>query len=609
METIMNRKLFCLIFSGLILLCTSVSRGAASPFQNKELDQFFKGKALVFAGEWPTVRSAMETYLKDYPAGKMRDEALYWLAKSLDRLARDARDVVSAIDLKQKAFAFLDRLVKDFPDSLWRGDAKELQVTIAGGLAVLGVETYQKYLEDAVRSNAKNGIEIKMAALDSIIALDSKTAIPVLRNFLKMENDAGLRKHTVHLLGQKYTREVAAILEDAAKTDRDAEVRKEAGYWLDKIRIGLIPVQLIYYCYELRAADPSVQAKVPEGRVVQFTVPHGRPGSDSRAKRAIEQVFAGRIGFTGSMAAMSSDSFEQFDSMSRISHNIGGFNIELDAASITKTANDIAGRVRIGDMFMPFKVDGAQDVILAARRGDRQAVLYLEMAAKDIPLTVREEEKSSPAANLKPYSPGQEPVYSSEFHAMGIVIRSTRNSIDPDFQTTKLADFGQAKAEIPGSDGIWTLTGQLLLLNKERMLVGRMAKLVRPDGTTAATGEIRVPVGNPAVFKTGGGTELKFPTTFDLDNGGWIHSSRAQFGGGELAGDVIDFGPSQASLPGPRGIWTLTGRFVFLRGEQRIVARGAVLTDPQGITAARGELLIIPVKNPDKFTLESERRN
>jgi hypothetical protein len=157
-------------------------------------------------------------------------------------------------------------------------------------------------------------------------------------------------------------------------------------------------------------------------------------------------------------------------------------------------------------------------------------------------------------------------------------------------------------------------------MNKEKMLVGRMAKLVRPDGSIAAEGEeIRVPAGNPAGFKTGGVADTKalpasapdtgMETTYPLENGGWIRSPRPAAGAANTPGDLLDFGTAQASLPGPRGNWTLRGYLILLKSDREIMACKAVLTNPEGKTAAQGTLIFIPVKNPEKFRLTVERIN
>ena len=58
-------------------------------------------------------------------------------------------------------------------------------------------------------------------------------------------------------------------------------------------------------------------------------------------------------------------------------------------------------------------------------------------------------------------------------------------AVDAPKRPKGVTDYSLAKAEIPGPDGTWILTGHLLRLNKENVLVGRMAKLVKPDGKVA----------------------------------------------------------------------------------------------------------------------------
>lgn len=495
----MNKKILILILGGLILLGAASLRAEAL-YQNKEMDQFFRAKAAVFAGDWPAVRSGMETYLKDFPAGKMRDEALFWLAGSLDRLARDARDAATAVDLKKKAFDLLDRLIKEFPSSLWGNDARESQITIAGGLAVLGDETKQKFLEEAVQSKAKESFEVKKAALNSIVALKAGTALPVLRRFLSTESEADLRKSAVRLVGGKYPREAVPILEEVVRNDQDAGVRGEAESLLARIRMSLIPVKVSYFCFETRLTDPSVYAKVPEGTVAPFTVPHNSSANEARLKRAISRIFDGRIEFTGSKATMNSDILDEMEG-SRVAHTIAGFHIELIADSIVKTANQIFGRVRFGEMEAPFSADRGTDAVLVSRRGDRQAVMVLRMSPKEIEENEAEDESAS-RRSAKDYL--KPPSYRNAYRTMGIVIYSDRDIdvFDPSSFKSNLFDYGRAVAEMPGPGGTWVLSGQLILLNKERVLVGRMAELVRPDGTTAAAGdEIQVPVDHPEKYR------------------------------------------------------------------------------------------------------------
>ncbi len=603
---------------------------ATEPYQNKELEQFFKVKILVFSRQWAGVRSGMEQYLRDYPAGKMRDEALYWLGWSLDKLARAEQEKPRVVDLKTRAFEVLDRVVKEFPESLWRDDAQRLQVTIAGELAILGVSSQQKVLEDALTSKNKSEADLRNVALNSIINLNPKTAIPAMQNFLKVEQNPELKKQCVSLLGRRYTREVVGILEDVAKNDQDEEVRKEAEYWLGKIKIRLIPVQLNYYCYDSRLTDAEEYAKVPEGKVAKFFIPHGRSGSESRIKAEIRRIFKKRIYFTGSQATSrgASDPFEYMKTLGttiRTAHNISGFRIAVDSGSINKTLESFEGLVFFNDMAEAFRVDGRNDVLLAARRSDRLAIMYLEMAPKDVETPGQSEDEdtgSGFASSIKSVPPASQkkPVYYSSHRTMGIVINSTRQSTDPDSFKSGIYDYSLAEAEIPGAGGTWKLSGHLLLEQKERVLIGRMAKLVRPDGTTAAVGdEIRVPVKDPAAFTaTGGKTETgrekpsiseaaedkKYNVSFNLEGGGWIQSARMRFDLEEFGREVIDCGLAKARIPGQGGTWILTGSLILMKKEGRIVAKDAVLMNPAGKVAAEARLITVPLKNPEKFTFE-----
>lgn len=646
----MKNKRGSVIVGGLIVLGLIAARsfaeggGAAAlstrtaSYQNVELEKFFEAKTAVFENNWAAARAGMERYLRDYPAGKMRDEALYWLGRSFDRLAREEKDIARVIGLKTRAAETLDRMIREFPKSVWRDDAQELRVAIAGELVALGVSSERKIIEEAVRSQDKTEIEVRRVALNSLAKLDPKTAVPALRDFLAAEPDPGLRKKCLSILGRKSTREVTSILENAARNDADEGVRGEARYWLEKIRVRLIPVQLNYYCYEARLTDPSEYGKVPEGEVAAFSLDHGQVS----VKAGIQKVFSGRISITGSNASSkgATDVFELMRTEGttiHTSHLIAGFRLAVDGGSIAKTPESISGRVLVDEMASAFKVDRRSDVLLAARRGERLAVIYLEMAPKDVAAFENAADEDSPSGLASFFesigqlfkSQSKEPIYYTEsrLSKSGLVIYSTLHSTPdsmPEHSKEDVFDYSLAKAEIPGSGGTWTLTGHLLLLKKENVFVGRMAKLVKPNGQVAWEGdEVRVPIADPSAFTTGGkaapapapaaetppAAEAKYTVSFNLAGGGWIHSSRARFRMEEVSGDVVDFDEAKAVIPGPGGSWVLTGRLVLLKRQDLIMAREAVLINAEGKVAAEAAILMVPVKKPENYTVAKARGN
>ncbi len=501
----------------LLTILLAVAGFPAEPYQNKELDQFHKVKASVYDQEWAKVRAGMEEYLQAYPAGKMRDEALYWLGRGLDRLARQKKEKAGIIALKSKAAETLDRMIREFPDSLWLDDARELRLGIAGELAILGLASERSVIEEAVRSRDKSEVEFRRIALRSLVKLDPRTALPAMGDFLETETDPGLRKEAVALLGRKSSNQVIALLESVVRTDPSEDVRREAGIWLAKIKTRLIPVQLNYYCYEARLTDPSAYGKVPEGQVASFSLPHGRAGSESRTKNEIGRVFGGKVGFSGSLATSmgASNLYDRLvtEGMTiRTAHKINNVRLGLDGDSLVKTPTSITGRVFFDAQAAAFAVTTQNDILLAARRGDRLALMYLEMAPKDQAAEEAEEDSGIDPSLFKSLGKllkGQSkaPVYyqESRFSDTGLIIESTLQTT-AEIGAKDVVDYSLARARIPGPGGAWTLTGQILMLKREKVLVGRMAKLVKPDGTVAAEAEeIRVPIKDPAAFSVAGG--------------------------------------------------------------------------------------------------------
>ena len=93
-----------------------------------DLDRFLEAKEHVLQMEWETAHEELESYLEDFPVGSHRDEALYWLARSLNRLARTQTDIERVIDLKRRASNHLDELLETRPESVWRDDAEALRM-------------------------------------------------------------------------------------------------------------------------------------------------------------------------------------------------------------------------------------------------------------------------------------------------------------------------------------------------------------------------------------------------------------------------------------------------------------------------------------------------
>ncbi len=73
--------------------------------------------------------------------------------------------------------------------------------------------------------------ELKMAALDALLMMESEKAIPVLKKILD-KKDFEMRKKAVFILSQKDPKVAIPILKKIALTDSDPEIKENAIFWL-----------------------------------------------------------------------------------------------------------------------------------------------------------------------------------------------------------------------------------------------------------------------------------------------------------------------------------------------------------------------------------------
>jgi hypothetical protein len=604
-------------------------------YQNKELERFFAAKAHVFKRDWTEAVAGLEKYLEQFPRGEMRDEALYWLAMSQNRLSRENKEAAAVVRLKEEALENLGTLIDKHPSSLWTDDARALRIEIQTELVLLGKKEYEQDVREAARSRGQEQSELTLVALDSLIRMKPEAAVPALTEVLQKSENPTVRKRCVLLLGRNYSGEVLEVLHDAVRNDSDAEVRKEAQHWVEQIQTRLIPVELSYYAFATWADEDFDRARVPEGKLSRFALPPGRPGA-GRAQAAISRFFDGtlaRFGSTGSHRGVANlyTTLAAGSSYTRISHRINDFQVHVVGGSIKKQANQISGEVQFQDLKSrerytePFTVNDGRDALFAMRRGEQLAVMLLQFENRPFADEADEEGESGFWAEslAKPlrilsqiFKVKKKPVYYTEYgNWMGCKVETTLQTSD--FSSLKGAkfDFDLAQATIPGRGGKWELTGYLIGREDLRQFLGRMATLVDPSGRVVAVAdEITVSIDDPQEFKVKG-SRLKSrevqailkeePKTVPAPASGrikvqgcWIFTEKAIK---DLNGDVIDFDKARAEIPDEGKIWVLMGHLILKQSERYFIVMDGRLIRPDGQTAAQASLLLVPIENPEKF--------
>lgn len=604
--------------------------------QNKELEQFFAAKAHVFKRNWEKAVKGLERYLKDHPQGRMSDEALYWLALSLNRRSREESDMDEAIRLKEQAVQNSTALIRRFADSLWLDDARTLRMEIAGELVLVGKNEYQEYVDEAAASQNKTETDLKLVALGSLIRMEPRVAVPTLKRMLRTDTDPAVRKRCALLLGRNYGREAKSELEAAAKNDTDRAVREEAEYWVERIQVRLIPVELSYYAFAAWFRDSAEFGKVPEQKLNRYTLAHGRPGA-ARAQASISDFFNKNVkkyGSTGSHRGVANmyTMMPAGSVSTRISHRINSFQVQVIGESIEKASDRISGKVYFrdlesgGEYTRSFEVNKDQDVLFAARRGEQLAVMLLQFEENWPQDESSEDEEgggwgeslAKPFLILsKIFGVKDKPVYYSEYsNWMGCKVETTLQTMDFSSLKGDKYDFSLSKATIPGPGGGWELTGYLIGLKDKRQFLGRMATLIDPQGkVVAVTDEITVPIDDPSDFEVRGSRleseEVQSVLKQEPPEATQVPGQYAVLGCRifskrtikDLEAGVIDFEAARAEIPVNGRVWVLMGHLILKQNERVFVAIDARLIGPDGQTAAQEALMQVPIDSPAKFRI------
>ena len=216
-------------------------------------------------GDWKGAAKMFRDVERKYPQSQYVPDAMYYQAFALSRTGNE-RDLRSALDV-------LKEQQRRFPDAPSGTDAGTLAVRIQGALAHRGDPEAMKRLLEAAGTGSGSGAgvgsgsasggassggigagrggrsgssscpseddddDIRMAALNALLQMDSERAIPILKQVLAKRDECSvaLRRKAVFLVAQKQSDESATILLDAARNDPDVEVRRQAVFWLSEV--------------------------------------------------------------------------------------------------------------------------------------------------------------------------------------------------------------------------------------------------------------------------------------------------------------------------------------------------------------------------------------
>jgi HEAT repeat protein len=200
-------------------------------------DSLFQlGRQAINDEKYEQAATVLRQLVDRYPTSTKAGEALYWRAWAQYQLGMD-RHSKSYLDM---ALASIDQLQAKFPKSSSVADARDLRTRILSAQAGMGdaraagqITTKAKELRQVGACSSADD-EMRMAALQGLLGVNSNDALPILKEVLAQRDPcrAELRKQAVYMIAQRRSDDATSTLLDVARNDPSPDVRGDAVYWL-----------------------------------------------------------------------------------------------------------------------------------------------------------------------------------------------------------------------------------------------------------------------------------------------------------------------------------------------------------------------------------------
>jgi tetratricopeptide (TPR) repeat protein len=229
-------------------LAASAGAAHAQAAQSVPGDSLYKAaRGAISAGDYKSAATMFGQFVTRYPASKNLADGLYWRAYSLYQLAGSNRSRIEYSD----ALAALDRYGRVAGgNASSNADVADLRTRIRAAQARLGDAAAAGDVAQSAKSLAQPGgcsgssadEEMRVAALEGLLSMNSADAMPILKDVLKRRDSCRveLRKKAVWLIAQKQAPDVVATLLDVARNDPSSDVRTDAVFWLSQTHSDLV---------------------------------------------------------------------------------------------------------------------------------------------------------------------------------------------------------------------------------------------------------------------------------------------------------------------------------------------------------------------------------
>ena len=198
------------------------------------------GRQAINDASYERAISIFRQVAEKYPKSSSASDALYWRAWAAYQLGRDRHNK----SYFESALESIEQLQQNYPKANAIADARELRTRIRTEQATLGNSQAAGEVASQARRVAQSTScsgaddEMRMAALQGLMSMNSSDAVPILKQVLAQRDPCrvGLRKQAVYMIAQRRDDDVVSSLLDVARNDPSSEVQNDAVYWLSTTR-------------------------------------------------------------------------------------------------------------------------------------------------------------------------------------------------------------------------------------------------------------------------------------------------------------------------------------------------------------------------------------
>jgi len=222
----------------------SVSHAAgvvAIPVEDAADSLYRAGRAALNDRDYRRAGALFKQLVDKYPSSPRAGDALYWRAWALYQLGSSSRsrpdldDALATVDKYNTTYGKTGSMTSDAIEL--HGQIRTAQAKLGDANAASDIATAAGGLRQARACNTADD-EMRKAALQGLLSMNSEDAVPILKDVLKQRDPCReqLRKQAVWMIAQKESKDVVATLLDVARNDPSSDVRGDAIFWLSQAR-------------------------------------------------------------------------------------------------------------------------------------------------------------------------------------------------------------------------------------------------------------------------------------------------------------------------------------------------------------------------------------